>query len=336
MEKAFPHEARLRLPYWDQEKNERIIVNLLAGETSSVKELKTGSRPEGFTLFYEYVHDTPDLDIMFLCGGEWCVHVSGKCIVNETTEETYLEMNTDGCAPGYCQIHIKGTHKLLRPAQKCSYIYLRIIENALKWAFTISYLVGTLFRDPTERMKVLMSGVGFCISFALTAKLTRHILRRVFSPYLFLEHHGKIIVLPQEFLRQLILPFHIKSEKFQGPSHATLDLDVVPGLICLQPFPCIGQYLMRARSSLWPTPNALIQIASVPGMIVPTGNKSAKGAYTWSSPVCLSMCEGSEHTSLSVTKRKIILDVRISKLLVLVSMSGISFGVYINNISALV
>ena len=65
-------------------------------------------------------------------------------------------------------------------------------------------------------------------------------------------------------------------------------------------------------------------------------NKSAKGAYTWSSPVCLSMCEGSEYTCLSVTKRKIILNVTISKLLVLVSMSGIWFGVYINNISALV
>ena len=65
-------------------------------------------------------------------------------------------------------------------------------------------------------------------------------------------------------------------------------------------------------------------------------NKSAKGAYTWSSPVCLSTCEGSEYTCLSVTKRKIILNVTISKLLVLVSMSGIWFGVYINNISALV
>ena len=71
-------------------------------------------------------------------------------------------------------------------------------------------------------------------------------------------------------------------------------------------------------------------------LVTPIFNKSAKGAYMWSSPVCLSMCEGSEHTSLSVTKGKIILDVRISKLLVLVSMSGISFGVYINNISALV
>ena len=67
-----------------------------------------------------------------------------------------------------------------------------------------------------------------------------------------------------------------------------------------------------------------------------SSNKSAKGAYTLSSPVCLSMCEGSEYTSLSVTKRKIILNVTISKLLVSVSMSGIWFGVYINNISALV
>ena len=65
-------------------------------------------------------------------------------------------------------------------------------------------------------------------------------------------------------------------------------------------------------------------------------NKSAKGAYTWSSPDCRSMCEGSEYMNLSVTKRKIILNVTISKLLVLVSMSWIWFGVYINNISALV
>ena len=65
-------------------------------------------------------------------------------------------------------------------------------------------------------------------------------------------------------------------------------------------------------------------------------NKSAKGAYTWSSPVCRSICEGSEYMNLSVTKRKIILNVTISKLLVLVSMSGIWFGMYIHNISALV
>ena len=32
-------------------------------------------------------------------------------------------------------------------------------------------------------------------------------------------------------------------------------------------------------------------------------NKSAKGTYNWSSPVCLSMCEGIEYTSLSVTKK---------------------------------
>ena len=36
----------------------------------------------------------------------------------------------------------------------------------------------------------------------------------------------------------------------------------------------------------------------------PYNNKSAKGAYTWSSPVCLSMCEGNEYTNLSVTKEK--------------------------------
>ena len=31
--------------------------------------------------------------------------------------------------------------------------------------------------------------------------------------------------------------------------------------------------------------------------------KERQGAYTWSSPVCLSMCDGSEYTSLSVTTR---------------------------------
>ena len=34
-------------------------------------------------------------------------------------------------------------------------------------------------------------------------------------------------------------------------------------------------------------------------------NKSAKGAYIWSSPVCLSMCEGSEYTSFLSNKEKI-------------------------------
>ena len=241
----------------------------------------TGSRSEAFALSCDYVHEEPDLDIMFLYGREWCVRMPGMCTVNEPAQQTYPEMDAEGCASGYCRIYMKGTQKLLRPAKRCSYFPIKIVEFVLfHLAFTISYLAGAFYRNPdVPRKKILLNVITIYISLAFFNKVTAYLIRRIRSPDLYLKYNGKTILLPQTFLRQVSIPFNISTEKFQGPSHTIFDLDLVPALICLQPFPCIEQYLMRERSTKWPTSQTLAQIAATPGVLVPTGKKGSPNYY---------------------------------------------------------
>ena len=74
---------------------------------------------------------------------------------------------------------------------------------------------------------------------------------------------------------------HAKQPELNGEQCQCCDYKVrylCPGMLLCLIYPVIGM-------SFLPNGNIL--------------NKSAKGAYTWSSPVYLSMCEGSEYTSLS-------------------------------------
>ena len=58
--------------------------------------------------------------------------------------------------------------------------------------------------------------------------------------------------------------------------------DLVPGLVCSGPFPCINEYTRRNRWNRWPHQESLDDIASIPGIIVPTGNtKSPNCTVEW-------------------------------------------------------
>ena len=58
----------------------------------------------------------------------------------------------------------------------------------------------------------------------------------------------------------------------KGPSLQVGVRDLVPGLVCSGPFLCISGYTQRNRWNRWPHQEALNDIASIPGILVPTGN----------------------------------------------------------------
>ena len=287
LEKTFPYEGEAGLSNSDLRMNERTISILLSGETckqNSVMKLVTGSRAECFALSDEYTHERLDLDIMFLYVGDWCVRIPSKCDVKEETDHalaTVPVINTEGCPPCCCQIHIRNIQKVATPTQRCSIFLLKFVNTVpVYFGFTtgsVSYMLiqtflkyrnysfyGALFRS----VKIFIS----CTAFFLVAGI---LLTR--SPQLFLHQNGKHILLPGVFLREVSYKLIFETPTFQGPSHVAFGgvYDLVPALICCQPLPCIMKYLSRERSAIWPTPKALAQIAATPGVLVPTGKKGS-------------------------------------------------------------
>ena len=107
------------------------------------------------------------------------------------------------------------------------------------------------------------------------------------SPRFFIPWHGNLVLAPKLFIEGMSDKNYLNAEtQIQGPSmqypgiipnnfDPTCDHDLVPALICLQPFPCIKQYLMWEWSTLWPSAKALAQMADIPGVLVPTGRKGS-------------------------------------------------------------
>ena len=285
LENAFPCQAEVRLPYRHQESNERTIASLLSGETHSFVTMVTGSRAEGFALASNYTRETPDLDMMFLYGGNWCVRIPNVRDTNANmgqSIQTYPEMSTESCTSGYCQIYIKGSQNLALPAARCSYFPLTIINVVPSHlSLIISYLVTALcLTSPTYRRQVLRRALFFYLSFAISSMVTAYLVRQLRSRNVFRQQNGHKLLLPKAFLQELSCQLYFPPQKFQGPSHAVLDFDLVPALICNRPFPCMEQYLARERSTIWPPPKALAQIAAMPGVLVPTGSKGSPNIDT--------------------------------------------------------
>ena len=68
----------------------------------------------------------------------------------------------------------------------------------------------------------------------------------------------------------------------RGPAQPYDDNDYVPALLCSAPFPCVTRYLSRPRTPQWPTKRALEAIATLPGILVPTGKKgSLNSSLEW-------------------------------------------------------
>ena len=245
-------------------------------------QLVTGSQVEGFALTGEYTTEPPDLDIMFLYEGDWCVHIPSLVDVKGTNCEkskAHPEVTLEGCAPGYCQIYIPSKQTLTSPFQRCSYFLLQFL-NILPNHITIasSYFVTVLCLSFMEYRRwsygyALLSTCIYIAAFTMSSRAAAYIATP--SPNLFCEHDEKTILLPKAFLQELSYKVDYLPSIFQGPSHSIFNRDLVPALICSQPFPCMEQYLTRERHSIWPRPNTLAQIATAPGVLVPTGRKGS-------------------------------------------------------------
>ena len=252
----------------------------MAGESTSFMKLVTGSQAEGFPLTSHYTHEPPDLDIMFLYGGDWCVRIPSERDVNKTNchrYKPYLEMAMEDCAPGYCHIYMQGNQALATPTHRCSYLFLKflnILPNYVTLASPYFVMVICLSFMKYRRWSfayALLCTLKMWGAFALCSMVFAYLESP--SSKLFHQHDEKNILLPLEFLRELSYKVEYLPQIFQGPSHSIFNRDLVPALICLQPFPCIEEYLKRKRSTIWPTPKALAQIAATPGVLVPTGRK---------------------------------------------------------------
>ena len=295
---AFPYHAEAQLSDAELHVIHRTISVLLSGQTymdASPMRLVTGSRAEGFALSKGYTHETPDLDTMFLYGGDWCVHepnMLGTHSINEHRLKTYPEMNTEGCAPCYCRVYVKGPDCLSSPREGlfCSAIRNDKFANRL-----ISSLIG----------------IGALLSFQyfphnITIKcISLHLLMipviLVFADFVdvldsivslgpSIHRNGKIILSPKLFIEELSGKDCLDSDKqIQGPSmqytspisfRPISNYDLVPALICHEPFACMKQYLSRRRTNIWPSPYSLVQIAAMPGLLVPTGRKGSSNIDT--------------------------------------------------------
>ena len=299
LEQAFPYHAEAQLSNADLQINERTISALQSGEActnGSPIQLLTGSRVEGFGLSDDYTHERPDLDVMFLYGGNWCVRVPnmyGSNARNENTGKTYREMDTEGCGPAYCRICVKSTGEMPPPPKRIPYPDIanghRTLKMFLLWSLhTLCGILGLWYFPHNVTIKCLSLQIFIIPSGVLLIVL---LARLGPSQRLFVPWNGKIMLSPKAFVQRVSKSSFLDTNiHIQGPSmehthplHITpVDhYDLVPALICLQPFSCIKQFLVRERTcSVWPSPSDLDQIATMPGLLVPTGRKGSPNIDT--------------------------------------------------------
>ena len=216
---------------------------------------------------------------MFLYGGEWCVNIprdTDGIVLNNEVIEGSLELSAAGCSPGYCQVIVKqnklktGAVVLHRNKMKITniehYCARHIAEDIHNIYHTISARLTRWHMLDMSWMTLPICGVPLLIipqlNFDRWPILSEeHRVQRKETTYLS----------PDMFFRDFIDQAH--GYKLLGPAFGIADFDLVPGLFCSRPFPCIKQFLTRTRRGKWPTPEALRKISIIPGMIVPKGSK---------------------------------------------------------------
>ena len=246
-------------------------------------QLVTGSRAEGFALSSDYIGERPDFDLMFIYGGDWCVRTPYACNANDTESNVFKdnpEMAVEGCAPGYCRINIKPFKQLSVPTDIYDFPGSEQVRRQAQEPFAL-LLFGALlwgwYKPSSSLIRPLFTYAVY-VPF-LMGMFSLWAVEDEMKGGLYVELNKQTCLSSKEFLRWCI-PLSYRTEyinppQFQGPSHTLLGDDLVPALICLQPFPCMDQYLARERSTIWPTPEALAQISATPGMLVPTGMKGS-------------------------------------------------------------
>ena len=107
LEMAYPRRGVCRVPDEKVRKNERVMSGLQSGEAYRrevfIRELLSGSRPEGLAMDDHWGHDEADWDYMYLNGGRIGVNVPGG---QQSRGRACLDFRPEGCPAAYSKLLI--------------------------------------------------------------------------------------------------------------------------------------------------------------------------------------------------------------------------------------
>ena len=296
----FPIKVEARLPYVRVLHNNDTVKDLRSGKAFRSRtwlELVTGSRPEGLAMLDGTGYDEADMDTMYLHGGVWGVQMpsGGEDGARAEPERPYLVLNGESCPPGYTRAQIIGDVTAM--ADKLG----RWIQRGAPEDDLLRPVAGVRAGEFWQAAGVLGAvisnmhhGIGRQIygflnrerAYSSLVRLRENLpneLEPLVSHWAigprearqsFVERDGETFLSSSKVLN--LLSDRQQPQLHQGPSQQVRDTDLVPALVCSAPFPCVTQYLTRQCHGEWPKPEALTEIAALPGIIVPTGRKGSE------------------------------------------------------------
>ena len=294
----FPRKVKAKLSGVRVLHNKNTVEDLRSGKAFSYRtwlELVTGSRPEGLAMADGTGYDEADMDNMYLHGGVWGVEMPSEDGdgAKAEPEKPYLVVNGESCPPGFTRVQIIGdvtamADKLGRwiqrgaPEDGLSIAGVRPDEF---WQATgvlgavVSKMHGRIGRQiygllNRERAYSGLTRLREKLPDELETLVSRWTINSREAHQSFVERDGETFLSSSKVLS--LLSDSQQPRLHQGPSQQVRDTDLVPALVCSAPFPCVTQYLTRQCHENWPKPEALTEIAALPGIIVPTGRKGSE------------------------------------------------------------
>ena len=258
--------------------------------------LVTGSRAEGLAL--QSGHEPPDLDTLFIYGALWTVHIPvAPCSMTPASSRSHLEMVSGGCPPCFCRVSVlsdvqnmatdvgQGVARggvtpmsvittlgifIIAPALNQQWIVFCEVLRNIPLLWTDEETIAQQTYSALDSMsRTLPPSLNFLLPWSVGDRRARTI---------FIERDGFNYLSSAGV--QKLLKDDSEGGGLQGPSQQVGNRDLVPALICSQPFPCIHAFLRRhtyrhldpQRASDWPPAQVLTDIGVMPGIIVPTGH----------------------------------------------------------------
>ena len=296
VESVFPSVGEAKLTSAQIRRNLKIMTALKSGQTNNdvlYWALVTGSRAEGLALDTGWGHGSPDLDTLFIYGALWtvCIPVTPGTMA-AVASHSHLEMVSVGCPPCFCRVRVLSNiqnmtsdvgQEVARGGRTPMDLFETVIqfmghEHSLTWSLVCGALrMIPSDEDISERWYSALDSIGKTLPQSLNFLL----------PWSVGESRARTIFTEQDGLNYLsssgvqkLLSDHSEYGSQQGPSQQVRNRDLVPALICSQPFPCIRAFLKRHedrhldphRATDWPPDQVLTDIRVMPGIIVPTGN----------------------------------------------------------------
>ena len=264
-------------------------------------ELLVGSRAEDLHLENCLDQAASDRDVMYLYGGAWGVHVNSEC--HDVAEaSSLLVMDETDCYPGYS--HVRFTTLDEPMIERMSQTYksgTKFVDNIVFWLHLFTVILLLYLNQPavclllsitwhTVARKMTFFRSGLNDGHAIYAMLRNWKYVPLFDRIYGLFQIGRknvmrcIIIRSGHFFLSSKVALDLLLDEnpraiFRGPAQTYGDIDYVPALVCSAPFPCVTRYLSRPRSPQWPTKRALEAIATLPGILVPTGKKGSINSF---------------------------------------------------------